>query len=138
MEIWNKIQVGFILHFENTFRLGNESSKCYQRRWKVFPHIMKIIEYHSPNRLQVALAKTPIYKRIIQRLGVQWIGFRFNPTLLLGLQEHQCQYEESKEWQSIEENVGSHLADKTTASLAWDFKKVIREMNEKKQRKKEE
>ena len=91
---------------------------------------MKIIEYHSTARLQVALSNIPLLERIIYRLRVQWIRIRFNIPLLLRIQEHQSQENEYSEWNYIENNSSFHATNTTSSSSAWNVKQVIKEMYE--------
>lgn len=77
-----------ILHFVDTFAmLGTKSIQDFQRRWHALPHSLQIREYHSLERLRNALERTPLYKRIMQRTNIKWIGLKLCPPLLLGLQE---------------------------------------------------
>ena len=92
-----------IRHFEDMLRLlGDHNMQACQRRWKALPNNMNTKKYHSLDRLQVPLSKSPLYKRIIQKLEVQWIGLRFNPNLFLGIQVRQSQEEESRKLYGIE------------------------------------
>lgn len=77
-----------ILHFEDTFRLlGIENLQACQRRWHGLPHSLQIKEYQSLERSRNALERIPLYKRIMQRLNINWIELKLIPPLLLGLQE---------------------------------------------------
>jgi len=86
--------------------LGDESMQAFQRRWNTFPYSLKIREYHSPQRMREALNKTPMYKKALQRLQVNWIGMRLSPPLLLGMLEGRKKGEERKQWKEIERKVG--------------------------------
>ena len=86
-----------VTHFEDMFRfLGDESMQVYQRIWNTLPYSLKIREYHSPQRMREALNKTPMYKKTLQRLKVNWIGSRISPPLLLGMLEGRKEEEEAK------------------------------------------
>jgi len=77
-----------IPHFEDMFRfLGDGSIHACLRRWDTLPYILKIREYHSPQRLIEALNRTPMYKQSMQRLKVNWIGLKLSPPLPLGMLE---------------------------------------------------
>ena len=77
-----------VTHFEEMFRLlGDDNMKACQRIWNNFRYILKIKDYHSPQRMRDALNRTPIYKQALQRLKVNWIGLRLIPPLLLGMLE---------------------------------------------------
>ena len=77
-----------ITHFEDMFRLlGDDSMQACLRRWNTFPYNLKIREYHSTQRMREALSRTPIYKKSIKRLKVNWIGLRLSPPLILGMLE---------------------------------------------------
>ena len=82
------IQGQAFTHFEDMFRLlGDDSQEAFQRRWNTLPYILKIREYHSPQRMREELNKKPTYKQALQRLQVNWIGLRLSPPLLLGMLE---------------------------------------------------
>jgi len=49
-----------------------------------------------PRKTMECLGENPLYKRIMQRLKVRWIGLKLNPSLLWGLQEVRNQAEEQK------------------------------------------
>ena len=75
-----------VTHFEHMFRLlGDDSMQAFQMRWNTLPYSLKIIEYHSPHRMREALNRTPMYKKALQRLKVNWIGLRPSPPFLLGI-----------------------------------------------------
>ena len=86
-----------ISHFEDMFRLLGDDSICAcLRRWNTLPHNLKIREYHSPQRLREALNRTPMYKKSMQRLKVNWIGLKLSPPLLLGMLEGRKEEEEKR------------------------------------------
>lgn len=91
---------------------------------------MQIKEHHSLERLRNALEKTPLYKRIVQRLKVNWIGLNFIPPLLLGIQEKKQQIEEQQEWAEIEKNAKFHLQEGTPTKIPWDFRAATRAIYE--------
>ena len=92
-----------ITHFEDMFRLlGDDSMQAFQWGWNTLPHNLKIREYHSPKRMREALNITPMYKKALQRLKVNWIGLRLNPPLILGMFEERREEEERKQWEDIE------------------------------------
>jgi len=77
-----------VTHFEATLRfIGDESQQAFQRRWGALPYIIKIKEYHSPERMRDALERTPLYKKAMQRLKINWIGLRLSPPFILGMLE---------------------------------------------------
>lgn len=124
-------QEQIILHFEDTFRmLGTESFHAFQRRWHALPHSLQIKEYPSLERLRNALERTPLYKRIMQRLTIKWIGLKFSPPLLLGLHEKRDQPKEQKEWKEIEANASFYPQEVTTYQIPWDVIQATRAMNE--------
>lgn len=51
------------------------------------------------------MERTPMYRRIMQRLKINWIGLKLSPPLLLGLQEGREEEEERKQWANIEKDV---------------------------------
>ena len=94
-----------ISHFENTLRLlVTESQQACQRIWNNLPHSLWIRKYHSPKRLRNALERTLLYKQVMQRLSINWIGLNPSPHLLLGLMEHRKEEEERKQWEVIHKN----------------------------------
>ena len=87
-----------ISHFEDMFRLlRDDSIHAYLRRWNTFPYSLKIREYRSPKRLREALKRTPMYKKSMQRLKVNWIGLKLNPPQLLGMLEGRKEEEEKRQ-----------------------------------------
>jgi len=64
-----------------------ERQQACQRTWNTLPHIVQIIEYHTLKRLKNALAGTPLYKRVMHRFQIKWIGMNLSQPLLLGIQE---------------------------------------------------
>lgn len=86
--IYLTTQEQVISHLEDMFRLlGEYSIHASLRRCNTLPHNLKIKEYHSPQRLREALNMTPMYKKSMQRLKVNWIGLKLSPPLLLGMIE---------------------------------------------------
>lgn len=67
--------------------IGTEIFQGCQRIWHTLPHNLKVMGYHSLDRLTNALDGTPIYKGIVWRLKINWIGLKLNLPLLFGLQE---------------------------------------------------
>jgi len=92
-----------ISHFEDMFRLlGDDSIHAFLRRWNTLPYSLKIREYHSPQRLREELNRTPIYKKSMQRLKVNWIGLKLSPPPLLGMLEGRKEEEEEKrQWEEV-------------------------------------
>lgn len=91
-----------VTHFEDMFRLpGDDGMQAFQRIWNTLPYNIKIRECHSPHRMRKALNITPMYKKALQRLKVNWIDFRLSPPLLLGMLEGRKEEEERKQWEEI-------------------------------------
>jgi len=86
--------------------LRDDSMQAFQRIWNILPYILKIREYHSPQRIREALNRTPMYKQTIKRFKVNWIGLRLNPPLLLWMLEGRREEEERNKWEEIERKVG--------------------------------
>lgn len=62
-------QAQAIVHFEDMERpLGENYIHACTRRWNTLSHNLKIREYHSPTRMQKALARLPLYKQSMQNL----------------------------------------------------------------------
>jgi len=99
-------------------------------RWNTFLYNLKIREYHSPHRMREALNRTPMYKQVLQRLKVNWIGLRLSPPLLLGLLERRKQEEERKQWEEMERKEGFYSEEEETIVEAWDVKEATREMKD--------
>jgi len=96
-----------ISHFEDMFRLLEDNSiHAYLRRWNTLPHIFMIREYHLPQRFREALNRTPMYKKSMQRLKVNWIGLKLSPPLLLGMLEGRKEEEEKRKWEEVERKAG--------------------------------
>jgi len=76
--------------------LGIESQQACQRRWRTLPYILRIREFHSPERMRDALERIPVYKNAPQRLKINWIGLKLSPPLLLGMLEGRNEEEERK------------------------------------------
>ena len=88
-------QAQAIAHFEDMERLlGDDCVHACMRRWNTLPHNLHIKKYHSPMRMKEALRRVPMYKRSMQRLNVNWIGFKLSPPLLLGMLEGRREEEE--------------------------------------------
>lgn len=51
------------------------------------PYNLQIREYDSPERLRNALEMTPLYKKAMQILKINWIGPKINLPLMLGFSE---------------------------------------------------
>ena len=62
-------QAQAIAHFEDMERLlGENGVHACTHRWNTLSHSLKIREYHTPTRLQEALARVPLYKKSLQTL----------------------------------------------------------------------
>jgi len=57
-----------------------------------------MIDYQSLEMVTNSFKRTPLYKRIMQRMQFKWIGLKLNPPLLLGLQEGREEAREEKVW----------------------------------------
>lgn len=53
-------------------------------------------EYHSLERMMNAIERTPLYKNALQRLKINWIGLKLNPSLILGMLEGRKEDEKRK------------------------------------------
>lgn len=84
------------------------------------PHILNIKEYHSPQRLREALNMTPMYRKSMQRLKVNWIGLKISPPLLLGMLEGRKEEEEKRQWEEVEREEGFYEQEEETTTVAWD------------------
>lgn len=74
--------------------------------------------------LRNALDRTPLYKRAMQRLKVNWIRLKLSPPLLLGLQGGRNEEEERKQWEYIEKNAGFYPQESTPSTKPWDVKEA--------------
>jgi len=93
-------QAHAIAHFEDMERLfSDDYIHACMRRWNTLPHSLRIMEYHSPNRMREAMRRVPLYKHSMQSLKENWIGLKFSPPLLLGLLEGVKEEEEQKQWE---------------------------------------
>lgn len=127
---WN-LDILLPTHFEDMFRLlGDDSIHAFLRRWNTLPYDLKIREYHSPQKLREALNKTPMYKKSMQRLKVNWIGLKLSPLLLLGMLEGRKEEEEKRQWEEIEKKAGYYEQEEETTSEAWDVKEATRAMKD--------
>ena len=125
------VQEKVVTHFENMFRLlGYDSMQACQRRWNILPYILKIREYHSPDRMREALNRTPIYKQALQRLKFNWIGLRLSPPFHLGMLEGKKEEEERKQWEEIERKVGFYSQEEETTTEARDVREATRAMKD--------
>lgn len=97
-------QAQTISHFEYSLRLFEIESQQECQRWNALPHSLQIREYHSLERLRNTLEITPLYKRAMQILKINYIGLKLNPPLLLGLQEGRNEEEEGKQSTDIEKD----------------------------------
>jgi len=80
--------------------------------------------------MREALNETPMYKKALQRLKVNWIGLRLRPPLLLGMLEGRRQEEERKKWEEIEGKAGFYSHEEGTTAEAWDVREATREMKD--------
>jgi len=120
-----------ISHFQNTLRLlGTKRQQAFQRRQNNLPHSLRIRECHFPKRLRNALERTPLYKKAMQRLKINWIGLKLSPPLLLGLLEGKKEEEERKQWEEIEKNAGFYPQEETPSTKSWDVKEATRAMKD--------
>lgn len=86
-----------VTHFEDVFTLlGDDIMQAFQRIWGTLFYSLKIREYHSHDRMREALNITPMYKKALQILKVNWIGLRLNPPFILGMLEGRKEEEERK------------------------------------------
>lgn len=118
-----------ITHFEDTLRLlGDESQQECQRRWGTLPYNLKIMEYHSYERMRDTLERTALYKKALQRLKINWISSKLSPPLLLGMLEGRNEEEERKQREQIEKHVGFYPKEENTSIEAWNVREATREM----------
>ena len=96
--------------------LGDDSIHACFKRWNTLPHILKIREYHSPQRLREALNRTPMYKQSMQRLKVNCIGLKLSPPLLLGMLEGIKEEEEKKKLEEVERKAGFYEQEEETTT----------------------
>jgi len=85
---------------------------------------------HSPKSLREALNKTPIYKKSMQRLKVNWIGQKLSPPLLLGMLEGRKEEEEKRQWEEVESKVGFYEQEEETTTTACDVREATRPMED--------
>lgn len=102
----------------------------FQRRWHALPYILQVKEYHSLERLRNAFERTPLYKRIMQRMKIGWIGLKLSPPLLLGLQEGRDQTKKKKEWTEIETNALFYPHEGTPSKVPWDVIEATKTMKQ--------
>lgn len=98
----------------------------FTRRWNKLPHSLKIREYHSPTRMREALARVPLYKKLIQNLQANWIGLKFSAPFLLGLLEGVKEEEEGRQWEEVEKKAGFHDREEDITTEAWDVREAIK------------
>jgi len=102
--------------------LGDDNMQVFQRRWNISPYSLKIIEYHSPQRMREELNRTPMYKQALQRLKVNWIGLRLSPPLHLWMLERRKEEEDRKQWEEIERKAVFYAQEEETTAEAWDVR----------------
>ena len=106
--------------------LGDNCLHACTRRWNTLPHNLKIREYHSPTKMKEALARVPLYKKLMQDLQANWIGLKFSPPLLLGLLEGVKEEEEGRQWEEVERKAGFHDREEDIITEAWDVREAIK------------
>jgi len=94
------------------------------------PHSLKIREYHSPQRLREALNRTPMYKKSMIRLKVNWIGLKLNPPLLLKMLEGRTKEEEKRQWEEVERKASFYKQEEETTTEEWDVREATRAMKD--------
>lgn len=83
------------------------------------PYILKVRDYHSTDRMRDALERTPMYKKALQRLKVNWIDLKLSPPFLLGTLEGIKEEEARKQWEEIEKHAGFYPQEVETTSASF-------------------
>ena len=124
-------QAQAIAHFEDMESLlGETCMHACTRQCNTLPHSLKIKEYHSPTRMREALARVPLYKRLMHNLQANWIGLKFSPPLLLGLLEGVKEEEEGRQWEEVERKVRFHDREEDITAEDWDVMEAIKAMKD--------
>lgn len=63
-----------------------------------------------------ALERTPLYKKALQRLKINWIVLKLSPQLLLGMLEGRKEEGERKQWEEIKKHAGVYPQEEDTTT----------------------
>ena len=71
-----------------------------------------------------------MYKQLMQRLKVNWIGLKLSPPLLLGMLEGRKEEEEKRQWVEVEKKAGFYEQEEETTVEAWDLRVATKAMKD--------
>ena len=73
---------------------------------------------------------TPMYKKSMKRLKVNWIGLKLSPPLLLGMLEGRKEEEEQRQWEEVERKPEFYKQEEETPAEEWDVREATRAMKD--------